>query len=104
MHGSFEVKDIFHIEGRGTVLIGTLREGVLKKGMHTTLHGDVGEVVKIDAKNDILTPASGDVSIMVSGIKKDSFSAGMTVDFFDTSDQYLVSRRYEHEISRQRYT
>ncbi|OGZ04874.1 MAG: hypothetical protein A3C93_03460 [Candidatus Lloydbacteria bacterium RIFCSPHIGHO2_02_FULL_54_17] len=81
MQSTIEVKDVFDIAGRGTVVVGTLRSGTLHVGMHTIVNGVDGKIAGIEAKGAELTIVGSEAGVLIHGLDKKQFSRGMLVYF-----------------------
>jgi selenocysteine-specific translation elongation factor len=79
----FKVDDVFFIEGRGTIVTGTLISGLLKKGMKAIINGKSSALISIEAHNQSLeslsigTPAG----LLLSDINKKDVVKGNTYTF-----------------------
>lgn len=68
----FEVKESFYIDGRGLVVVGKLKEGILKKGMHTKINEREVSVISIESngqKDEIF--AEIDAGVLLQGMQKE---------------------------------
>ncbi len=54
---SFLIEDAYYITGIGTVLVGTVKSGILKPGMRSRIDGKVIEAKSIEKNHELLTEA-----------------------------------------------
>lgn len=79
------IDSVVGIKGRGTVAVGTLQQGILKKGINIELlgHGTSLRSVVSDIqifKNSVLSCGAGDnVGVLLRGIKQEAVARGMFV-------------------------
>ena len=75
----FQIKDVFFIEGRGTVVAGVLKKGIIHKGMETTINGKIAKVISIEQYNrtlDTLWEQGSEAGLLLSGVGKKDVSQG----------------------------
>jgi translation elongation factor EF-Tu-like GTPase len=79
----FQVENIFSIEGRGTVVVGELIEGIARKGIKTIINGKQSEILTIESHNKSLESLTTGVpaALLLSNIKKDDVQKGNTYHF-----------------------
>jgi translation elongation factor EF-Tu-like GTPase len=80
MQGTFEVREVFEIGGRGIVVSGVVRSGIIRIGMLATLNGKEGKVSKIKAKNTLLTVGS-EAGVLIEGLDAKDFSRSVLINF-----------------------
>ncbi len=51
---TFLVEDVFFIPSKGTIVVGKLTDGFLKKGMKTNINGKESELFSIESQNKLL--------------------------------------------------
>ncbi len=77
-NATFQVEDVFSIQGRGTVVVGKLTDGLLRKGMKATVNGKQTEVMEIEINNQSIdslavgTPAG----VLLSNLEKTDITKG----------------------------
>ena len=69
--------------GRGTVVTGKLTDGLLRKGMKTSINGKQSEVLAIEAQNKSLeTLTTGSVAgLLLSNVDKNDIQRGNSYFF-----------------------
>lgn len=80
---TFQVEDIFSIQGRGIVVVGKLTNGIAKKGMKSVINGKQSEITSIEAENKSLESITTGMpaGLLLSNINKDDIQKGNTYSF-----------------------
>jgi len=76
---TFQIEDVFSIVGRGTVVVGTLKGGTIRKGMKTNINGKEAEVLSIEQFNktvDTLWEPGSKAGLLLSNVDKKDISGG----------------------------
>ncbi len=79
----FISEDIFEIMGAGTILVGRLKSGNLRKGMQSNINGKTSEILKIETGGksiDVLT-AGVSAGLILSNIGKGDIQKGIEYIF-----------------------
>ena len=82
----FQIQTIFSIPGRGEVLAGTLKEGMLFVGMKTRVNGNNAVVSSIESGHHevpALMELGASAGICLTNIKKGDVSPGQLLSFGD---------------------
>lgn len=75
----FQIEDVFSITGRGTIIVGTLKEGTIRKGMKTNINGKETEILSIEQFHktiDTLWERGSKAGLLLSNIDKKDISRG----------------------------
>lgn len=80
---TFQVEDVFSIQGRGIVVVGKLTNGIAKKGMKGVINGKQSEITSIEAENKSLESITTGMpaGLLLSNISKDDVQKGNTYSF-----------------------
>lgn len=80
---TFQVENVFYIQGRGIVVVGKLTNGIAKKGMKGVINGKQSEITSIEAENKSLESITTGMSagLLLSNINKDDVQKGNTYSF-----------------------
>lgn len=77
-NATFQVEDIFSIQGRGTVIIGKLTDGLLRKGMKAVVNGKQTEVTEIEINNQSVDTLSvgNPAGVLLKDLEKSDIQKG----------------------------
>lgn len=80
---TFQVEDVFSIEGRGIVVVGKLIDGIARKGMKAVINGKQSEITSIEAENKSLESITIGMpaGLLLSNINKDDVQKGSAYHF-----------------------
>ncbi|GIW66624.1 MAG: hypothetical protein KatS3mg095_0522 [Candidatus Parcubacteria bacterium] len=83
MKPEFQADNIFQIEGRGVVATGTVKNGIISKGMVTNINGKTAIIEAIeffDKISEIAKPGDN-CGLLLKGIEKEDIKTPMTIYF-----------------------
>ena len=87
MKAIVQIENVFKITGIGTVVVGLVKEGILKVGMKADIQGKVSEVKSIEKDHKQLKEANQGDSIGINLYKADpnvlKLMKGQTLSFYD---------------------
>ncbi|HHE64930.1 MAG TPA: hypothetical protein ENL09_02800 [Bacteroidetes bacterium] len=69
----FQIEDVFSITGLGTLVVGTLKQGTIRKGMKTAINGKETEVLSIRQSKkiiDTLWEPGSKAALLLSNVDK----------------------------------
>jgi GTPase len=92
MQAKVSIENIYQLEGIGVLVIGTVIEGTLKKGMEGNVNGRVMHInnIETDYKSVDLAEKGKRIGFTVSGVDKRDIRGGMTIILSDSTESNII--------------
>ncbi|XP_043475773.1 elongation factor Tu-like [Leptopilina heterotoma] len=95
------VDNFFNVPGRGTVVVGTIKQGIMQKNMHCHLLGFDEKIktsvadIQVFQKSIPMAKAGENVGVLIRGVKHNAVRKGMILCLINT---LTISNHYEAQM------